>query len=66
MWKPDPYYGLGIGREAFTSILDSQGLPLTYGGATIHHDPVTSDALIASFHPAPGKTTVTSRNVGGG
>ncbi len=39
-------------------MIDREGLPLTYGTFGAYDDPGTSDVLMARFHPAPGKTTV--------
>lgn len=39
-------------------MIDREGLPLTYGDLGAYDDPETSDVLMARFHPAPDKTTV--------
>ena len=56
--EPKPHYGLGISRDAFTSIIEKDDLPLPLEVWSRHDDPATSDALMARFHPEPGETPV--------
>ncbi len=62
--EPKPHYGLGVSRDAFTSIIEKDDLRLSLEVWSRYDDPATSDALMARFHPEPGKTTASLGSMG--
>ncbi len=62
--EPKPHYGLGVSRDAFTSIIEKDDLPLSLEVWSRHDDPATSDALMVRFHPETGETTASLGSMG--